>query len=361
MGPSRSVLWILGSIVVAGLFYMLRDLLLIVLLSAFLAYLINPIVKIAESALIKREIAVAAVYSAIVLSLLALTYFVFPLLRNEVNAVSAGWPSFADRLDNAIDAVQNEIVLRVPSAERLLTTREIRYQKLNQFIEQQMADLPAMSGRLASMAMAGLLIPFFSYFFLRDSRKIIQFVLDRLAARHIETSVALWCEINRIVGRYLRGLALNSLLVGMLAAVGLWMMGVNYPLLLGVITGLGNVVPYVGPIVGGAVTLLVAIVQFQSLSPVLKVLVFYLCLKMINFLVIQPRTVGGEKDLHPVLFVASIIIGGHMVGIIGMIIAVPILTIVQESARLLLERRRYAGTGASSLITNTVPIQPYVC
>ena len=218
IGPPRTVIWVLGILLAALLVYALRDLVLILFLSVFLAYFINPIVKIVESRVIKREIAVAVVYLGIVLSLLALAYFVFPLLRAEINALSEGWPSFTDRLDDAIDSIQNEIVLRFPSADRLLTTREVRYQKLNGFIEQQMANIPALSGRVASMVVAGLLIPFFSYFFLRDSRKIIQFVLDRLAARHIETSVAVWCEINRIVGRYLRGLAINSALVGMVAA-----------------------------------------------------------------------------------------------------------------------------------------------
>jgi predicted PurR-regulated permease PerM len=361
IGPPRTVIWVLGSILAALLVYALRDLVLILLLSVFLAYFINPIVKIVESRVIKREIAVALVYLGIVLSLLALAYFVFPLLRAEINALSEGWPSFTDRLDDAIDSIQNEIVLRFPSADRLLTTREVRYQKLNGFIEQQMANIPALSGRVASMVVAGLLIPFFSYFFLRDSRKIIQFVLDRLAARHIETSVAVWCEINRIVGRYLRGLAINSVLVGTVAAVGLWMMGVNYPLLLGVLTGLANVVPYVGPIIGGAATAVVALIQFKSLSPLINVLAFYLGLKLVNFLIIQPKTMAGGKELHPVLFIASIIVGGHILGVLGMIIAVPIVTIFQESVRLLIERRRYSTAGAGPEIARAVQIQPYVC
>jgi len=342
------------------LVYVLRDLVLIVLLSATLAYLINPMIKIAESALIKRQVAVAAVYVGIGLSLLALTYFLFPLLRAELDALSANSPSFSDRFDEAIDAVQNEIVARYPAANRWFATREVRYEKLNVFLDQQIMNIPALSSRLAPIVLAGVLIPLFSYFFLRDSRKIIQFVLDRLAAKHIETSVAVWCEINRIVGGYLRGLAMDSVLVGMLAALGLWTMGVNYPLLLGAMTALLNVVPYLGPILGAVATMVVAMIQFKSLAPLVKVLVFYLSLKLINFVAIQPRVVGGEQTLHPVLFIASVIAGGHIMGIIGMIIAVPIVTILQESVRLLLERRRYIVQMAASEPA-TVQIPPYVC
>jgi len=351
----------LAAIVAAGLVYLLHDLIWIVLISIFVAYLLNPIVKIAESRVFRREFAVATVYLSIAIIVVVASYFLLPVLRSELNAVTTGWPSFSARLDDAIDTVQEEIASRYPSARGMLASREVRYQKLNEFIEQQMADLPALSGRLAAWIFAGLLVPFFAYFFLRDGRKIIQFVIDRLAARHIETSVAVWCEINRIVGNYLRGLALNSILLGILAGSGLWCLGVNYPILLGVLTGLANVIPYVGPLIGAVATAIVTLVQYKSIAPLLKVLTFYLGLKLINFLVIQPNTMHGGKELHPVLFIVSIIVGGHLLGIIGMIIAVPIFTIAQESAGLLLEGRsnRTGKTLPSS--ANAVVVQPYVC
>jgi predicted PurR-regulated permease PerM len=360
--PPSSAIWILATILTVALLYVLRDLVLIVLLAVFLAYLINPIVKIAESRVFRREPAVNTVYLGIVVIVFVASYFLLPVLRGEVEAISNGWPSFTARLDDAIDAVQDEIAVQYPSARGMLASREVRYQKLDALIEQQMTDLPALSGRLAAWIFAGLLIPFFSYFFLRDGRKIIQFFIDRLAAHQIETSVAVWCEINRIVGNYLRGLALNSILLGTLAATGLWLLGVNYPILLGVLTGLANVVPYVGPIIGAVATAVVTLVQYKSVAPLAKVLTFYLGLKLINFLVIQPNTMRGGKELHPVLFIASIIVGGHLLGIIGMIIAVPIFTIGQESAGLLLERRRsHVPRPIPDDSPKTAPGQVYVC
>jgi predicted PurR-regulated permease PerM len=359
--PPPAFIWALGSVLAAVLVYVLHDLVLILLLAATLAYLINPIIKLAESALIKREVAVGITYVGIALSFFALTYFLFPLLRGELDALSSNAPSFNDRFDEAIDAVQNEIVARYPGANRWFATREVRYEKLNLFLDQQIMNIPALSSRLASMVLAGVLIPLFAYFFLRDSRKMIQFVLDHLAAKHIETSVAVWCEINRIVGGYLHGLAIDSVLVGALAGLGLWILGVNYPLLLGVLTALLNVVPYLGPILGALATTIVAIIQFKSLAPLVKVLAFYFALKLVNFVVIQPKIVGGEQNLHPVLFIASVIAGGHIMGVIGMVIAVPIVTILQESVRLLLERRRYFAQRAASSPAAGIQIQPYVC
>ncbi len=359
--PPLSIIWALVIAVVALLVYVSQDFVLLLLLSATLAYLINPIVKIAESAMIKRTVAVTAIYLGIGVAFLITAYFVFPHLRAEVNTLSRNLPSFSQRFDEAVDAIQSEIVAKYPAADSLSTTREVRYERLNAFIEQQVADVPLLLTHVASIVLAAVLIPFFSYFFLRDSRRIIGFVLDRLPPGHIETTVAVWCEIDRTVGRYLRGLAIEGITVGVFAALGLAILGVNYPLLLGVVTGLANVVPYLGPIIGGTAAILVALVQFKSLSVIAQVAILYLSLKLLDLLAIQPLAVGKGNDLHPVLLIASIIVGGHALGIIGMVIAVPTITILQRIAKLLLERRRYPTHALDSRPNSGVQSQPYVC
>jgi predicted PurR-regulated permease PerM len=359
--PPPSIIWALFVSFVALIVYLSRDFVLILLLSATLAYLLNPIVKVAETAMIKRGVAVAVIYLGIGVGLLVTTYFLFPSLRAELNTLSGNLPFFSQRFDEAIDTLQNEIVARYPAADSLFTTREVRYEKLNAFIEEQVADLPVLLSHVASIALAGVLIPFFSYFFLRDSRTIIRFVLDHLPANHIETSVAVWCEIDRTVGRYLRGLALEGIVVGASAALGLTLLGVNYPLLLGAVTGLANVVPYLGPIIGGAAAILVTLVQFKSFAVIAQVVVLYLCLKLLDLLAIQPLAVGKGNDLHPVLLIASIIVGGHALGIIGMVVAVPTVTILQKIASLILERRRYSAHSPDSRLTSAIQSQTYVC
>jgi predicted PurR-regulated permease PerM len=346
---------------VAVLVYVSRDFVLLLFLSATLAYLLNPIVKIAESALIKRHAVVTVLYLAIGVAIVGGGYFLYPRLSDEVETLTASLPSFGERLDEAIDAVQSEIIAQHPAADRFLTTREIRYQRLNAFVEQQAKDLPALVGQLASMILASVLIPFFSYFFLRDGRNTLQSFLDSFPANYIETSVAIWREIDRIVGRYLRGLALEGLALGTSAALGLWLLGVNYPLLLGALSGIASVVPYLGPIIGGGSAVLVALIQFKSLAPIAKVVTLYLVLKLLDIFAIQPLAVGREKELHPMLLIASIIVGGHALGIVGMIIAVPTVTIIQRVGRLLYERRRYSDPSVFPHSNSGVPIPPFVC
>jgi putative permease len=359
--PPPSIIWALCITLVALLIYVSRDFILILLLSAILAYLLNPIVRVAQSLLVKRHVAVTVIYLVIVIGIGVAGYFLLPLLRAEIEALTGGLPSFGERLDDAIDAIQSEIVGQFPAAGRFLTTREFRYGKLNAFIAQQTQNFPTLLGHLASMVLAGVLIPFFSYFFLRDSRRLIQSVLDRLPAPYIETTVAIWRELDRTVGQYLRGVALEGFVLGLTATIGLWALGVNYPLLLGALSGAASVVPYLGPILGGGSAILVAMIQFKSMGPIAQVFFLYLVLKLLDILVIQPLAVGRGKELHPVLLIASIIVGGHALGVIGMIIAVPTVTIFQRITRLVLERRYYSTHAFASHRNTDVQIPPYVC
>jgi predicted PurR-regulated permease PerM len=361
ISPPASILWGVAIVITVLIIYASRELVLLLFFSASLAYLLNPLVKMAESAAIRRELAVTGLFITLVVTLLLAAYFLVPRLRAEVSTLSGNWPSFTERLDEAIDAIQKEITTDYPAARRMFPDREARYDKLNAFIEHQTANLPNLVSHLATIVLAGVLIPFFTYFLLRDSHRMIQFLMDRLPAAQIETSVAVWCGIDRIIGRYLRGLAIDGMVIGVAAASGLWVVGVNYPLLLGAFSGLANVVPFLGPILGGGVAMLIALIQFKSLAPIGKVLMLYLAIKLLDDMVIQPMTIGHSVHLHPPLLIASVIVGEHVFGLIGMIVAVPAVTVLQETTKLLLERRHYQAGLPATHPRRGVPIQHFVC
>jgi predicted PurR-regulated permease PerM len=122
--------------------------------------------------------------------------------------------------------------------------------------------------------------------------------------------------------------------------MGLWLMGINYPILLGILSGVANVVPYLGPIVGCLVSSLVALMQYNSLDPVLNVILLYIVIKLMDDLVIQPLMIGKSVHLHPMLLVITLIVGEKLFGISGMILGVPVVTAEQKTAGILLEHRR---------------------
>jgi len=132
-------------------------------------------------------------------------------------------------------------------------------------------------------------------------------------------------------------------------------------LLLGAFSGLANVVPYVGPILGGGLAMLTALMQFKALTPLGNVLILYVVIKLLDDVVIQGQTIGKSVHLHPMLLLASVTTIGHAFGLIAMILAVPAVTVLQEIAKLALERRRFRAGVTGPHPGKSFHIQPYVC
>jgi predicted PurR-regulated permease PerM len=87
----------------------------------------------------------------------------------------------------------------------------------------------------------------------------------------------------------------------------------------------------------------------------------YLAIKLLDDVVIQPATIGHSVHLHPLLLIASVIVGGHAFGLIGMIVAVPAVTVLQETTKLMLERRRYQAGLPDTHPRKGIPVQPFAC
>jgi predicted PurR-regulated permease PerM len=343
--------------------YVARDLVVFLIFAAFLAYLLNPFVKAAESAAVRRSVAVIALYLTLGLGSVGMVYRLAPSVRTEALALSEGWPSFSQQLDDALETVRLELATQLPVTRHLIGERQAWGPRLGGVILEEFTDLPRLMGYLKTLALGTLIVPFLTFFLLRDSGRLVTSFLNSLPAVHIETTVAIWCEIDRIIGRYLRGVALDGLAVGALSTLGLWVLGIPYPLLLGAFSGFANVVPYLGPILGGGMAMIITLIHLKSLGAVVQVFILYLVIKALDDTVIQPLLIGGSIHLHPTLLLTSVVVGGHLFDLIGMILAVPVVTIIQETLRIVLERRwsRAATADALEAQRDIRPICHYVC
>ncbi len=349
--PASSV-W-LAAVGAGALAYFFHGLLVPLLMAAGLAYLLNPVIGWAQGFGFRRSVAVTALYLALAVLLAGATVLLGPRIRTEVTGLAERLPELADEVDAALVLAGRDLVQVFPAARRFLPSPEARRGWIDQLIEGrggQLSDALEQAGHLLLFA---ALVPFFAFFLLRDTGRLVRLLLNRVPPAHIETSVAVWCEIDRIIGSYLRGVALDGLVIGILASLGLWAIGVPYPLLLGSFAGLANTVPIVGPLLGAAASTLVALTEGQGLGRVGAILALFLVMKLADDTMIQPLTIGRSVHLHPVLLLASVVAGGQALGVLGMIIAVPATTVFQETIRLWLEHRRAlaghtAGIGESS-------------
>lgn len=127
--------------------------------------------------------------------------------------------------------------------------------------------------------------------------------------------------VGRVVGGYLRGQTIASLFTGALAAVGLAVIGIPYALVLGILTFILNYVPYVGPFVAGAVAAVVGL--FVGPLQALLAIAIVVAAQQLTDIFITPRVMSEQVDLHPILVIFSLLVGGSLFGFWGMIFAIP--------------------------------------
>jgi predicted PurR-regulated permease PerM len=338
--------WLLVGAAALTLGYLFRGLLLPLFLAAALAYLLNPLVVWAEGFAIRRSFAVAGLYLGLVLVLAAGALVIGPRLRVEVGALAARLPTLADEVDAALQLAARELTEAAPALRRVLPHPDARMGWIERLLEGRAGSLGDWLEHAGRILLVGILVPFFAFFLLRDSRRLVAWLMDRLPPAHVETSVALCCEIDRLIGRYVRGVALDGLVFGMLVALALWGLGVPYPLLLGALAGLANPIPVVGSVLSAAAAALVALAHGQGLGAVGWVALVFIGLKALDDVLIQPLTIGRSVQLHPALLLASVVAGNQALGILGMIVAVPTVTVLQETVRLLVEHRRLVAAPA---------------
>ena len=335
MRPGRLLVW--GGL--AALAWLARGLVLPVFLAVALAYLLSPAVAWADALGIRRSVAVSALYAVIIAVLVVAGFLLGPGMLAEASALMDRLPALARQIDVGLDAAVRELAESAPGLRRLLPESGDWVQRF--VLDRGPGEPGDLFEHMGHAFLLAILVPFFAFFLLRDMHRLIAAAMDRLPPQHVETSVAVWRELNGVIGRYIRGLVLDGLVVGALAALGLWAARVPYPLLLGAFAGVANVVPFVGPLLAAAAAgLVVVLTPGQGLAGVGRVALLFLVIKVLDDTIIQPFTIGRSVHLHPALLLGSVVIGSHVLGVLGMIIAVPVATVLQETARLLLEHRR---------------------
>ncbi|WP_245803941.1 AI-2E family transporter [Geothermobacter hydrogeniphilus] len=193
-----------------------------------------------------------------------------------------------------------------------------------------------------------LLVPLFTFFFLRDGQKIIRFSVSLAPNRYYEMAHDLSYLISRQLSHFVRGRILEAVIVGIVVGFGLSFTDIRYAPLLGLFAGVTNLVPYLGPIVGMIPGILIALVDLGMGGQFWWILATYLLIGQIildNFILI-PILISHVSNLHPLWVIIAIIMGGKLYGVLGMIIGVPVASIIKI---IIIEIRYYRRTFALPL------------
>ena len=270
-----------------------------------------------------------------------------------MRSLSAHVPEISKQAEDALKQNSFEFLKDLPIAEETIKKAVDEVFSPGLLIN-RVFNVSGMFGQAASVILGLILVPFFVFFLLKDWPSILRTIMGWIPPAYVETTVSAISEINILVSKYIRGITIDCISVAILASFGLWMIGIDYPVTLGIMTGAANIIPYLGPIIACFAASVIALIQFNSINAVLNVILLYVAIKLIDDLVLQPLTVGRSVSLHPMLLVISIIIGEKLFGVIGMMIAVPALTITQKVLGIFIDNHRHTSSKQFQNMANKI-------
>ena len=182
-----------------------------------------------------------------------------------------------------------------------------------------------------------VIVPFVAFFFLKEGRRLTRCLMALVPNAYFELCLNLMYQANRQIGNYIRGQLLAVLVVSVLAISGLSILGVYYALPLGLLAGLANVIPFLGPLIGIVCSSIVALATGGGLAMVAKVIIMFLVIQLIDNVLIQPTMVAKSVELHPLVVLFVVMVGSQLMGIVGMLIAVPLTGIAKVSGQTIYE------------------------
>jgi len=197
-------------------------------------------------------------------------------------------------------------------------------------VESQGANLLSSIPSLVSSVLEWmLLVPLFLYFFFKESKTLKIKFMEFIPNSIFEKTYVLFSQFNTKFGEYIIAKFIEATILGSLVTLGLMLVGFPYPFILGIIAGVTNILPYVGPIIGFIPALAVALLSQNPDVSLVSVSIIYLIANAVDMVLVFPLLVSKIVNLHPILVVVSVLAGGQIGGAVGMIVVIPMVAFIQ--------------------------------
>ncbi len=303
-----------------------EDLFLILVISFTLTFILKPIVDYIEHLGAARWFAVLLVFTALgSLTALAIV-LLFPVISSQVTQISSAFNK--DHLTIMLNDLSKQISTEVP----FLKSEAIREQLNSTLVSFGNSAGEALSGLLSTAATLAI-VPFITFFMLSDYYNMQKSFVRNMPNKYFEMSLNIIYKIEDQLSKYIRGTVTESVIVGIIYAIIYFFLGINYATVLGLIGGFTNVIPFAGPFIGAIPTLLITIIQFGDLRMLVPIAIATIAVQQIDQMFVQPAVFSKIMNIHPLTMFLVILVGNETLGVMGMVLAVPIYTVIMVTAR----------------------------
>lgn len=305
-------------VALAAILFIARDILIALFLALIISAALDPIVSWLEKRKIPRILSTLVLYIILIFLIALIAYVVIPIALAEFNTFLSSLDRYSGTLFDFIDT--SGLIDSVNKALGQIT---------NVLLSGSTSLLEIGTKFLGSLTTA-LSVFVLSFYLTVGKDGVEKFLITILPSAYENKTIDLYYRIKQKIGRWLAGQVVLSFGVGLLVFLGLWVLGVKYSLLLGIVAGIFELVPYVGPIFSGSLAVLVGLTTSTALA--FYALILFIIIQQLENNILVPLVSKLTTDLSPVVILIALLIGAQVFGFVGLILAVPAAVLFQEFA-----------------------------
>lgn len=326
----KSVLGISLIVLIVIILYNYLNLVVYAVLAMLISYMLDPVVNRMQAAGLNRTVATAVTLATLILILIWGSTTVIPIIANQMANLARQLD--IDNLRFIADQIEASIIGKFDFVPQGFLRDNIAVLSENLFDAGKLSDVVSdIFGIFTNLFTAFLIVPFAIFFFLKDGHRIRRDLLQLVPNKYFETILSLIDKVETRLGIYFRSVFVQCTLVGIISWLALSVAGLNNSASVGITIGLANSIPYFGPIIGYILSIVIAIIETGDFSLVIPCIIAVLVAQVVDNVVLQPLLFSRSADMHPVAILFIIMIGAQTAGLLGMLIAIPIATVIKIS------------------------------
>lgn len=322
--------WLFLILVSCGILYLLSPILTPFLLAAVIAYICNPLVTWLSEHKIPRTFGVVMVMLLSLVMVTALILIMVPLFEKEASRLLEKIPSYIEVIKNqAVPWFESQFGISLqPDMQVLKDALSAHWQSAGGVAAKVLPSLTTGGMAIVEFFVNLLLVPVVLFYLLRDWNQIIK-LIDNLIPRYWHKTIShLARETDKVMAEFLRGQLSVILIMSVCYIAGLWFVGLEFALPIGLVAGILVFVPYLGMIVGLTLATFAAFMQFQGWAGVIPVWIVFAVGQLFEGMVITPWLVGERIGLHPVIVIFALLAFGQLFGFFGILLALPVSAVM---------------------------------
>lgn len=302
-------------------------------LAGILFYLMNPVVNHLEKKGVKRQYGIILLFIVVLALLIWGIVVIVPEIRQQIQSLVNSFPGYIDTIEDKADQIFKDPSFRPVqeyienSAQRILETITNMTQDLSRVTLQGLGSVVSV---VTNIVIALFTAPIILFFLLKDGKRLGPYLVSFLPNRMRRPSYRVLREMNQQLASYIRGQLTVAFAVAVMFMLGFSIVGLNYGILLGVLAGFLNLIPYLGSFLAMIPVVFIAIVTGPVM--LLKVIIVFAIEQMIEGRIVSPLVLGSQLEIHPVTIMFVLLTAGKIFGLAGIILGIPFYAVAKVIA-----------------------------